>query len=288
MVEIIPLWLINAVSFTTVFSVMASIGTTITPSECFRHIRAPLPLIVGLAISLMVLPAFGIAATFAFGLPLAEQVGVTLMVIAPGAPLALRRALGSGADVGFAPTLQMAIALLAVPAVPLWVEIANLILGTKGVADPVAVGKQVLLAQLLPLALGSIVRRAAPVWGARIGTALGRAGAVLLIAAILGQVVDLHRIILAAQLWPIVVATVTTIFALSAGQLTGQLPEVRHAIAVTSALRNVGLALLIATSNRTPPIVEVVIVSYAITAIIIVSAYIWWRRPGRLFTASSH
>jgi hypothetical protein len=42
------------------------------------------------------------------------------MVIAPGAPLALRRALGSGGDAGFAPTLQIAVAILAVPAVPLW------------------------------------------------------------------------------------------------------------------------------------------------------------------------
>lgn len=288
MVEIIPLWLINAVSFTTVFSVMTSIGTTITPTEFFQHIRAPIPLILGLAISLVIVPSIGIAATFAFGLPLAEQVGITLMVIAPGAPLALRRALGSGADPAFAPTLQVVIALLAVPAVPLWVEVGNLLLGTKGIADPMAVGKQVLLAQLLPLALGSAVRRAAPICGAKVGKALGRAGAVLLIAAILCQLVDLHRMLLAAHLWPIVIATVTTIFALSAGQLTGQSPEVRHAIAVTSALRNVGLALLIATSNRTPPLVEVVIVSYAITAIIIVSAYIRWWRSGCLFTPSPH
>jgi hypothetical protein len=41
-------------------------------------------------------------------------------VIAPGAPLALRRALGSGGVAGFAPTLQIAVAILAVPAVPLW------------------------------------------------------------------------------------------------------------------------------------------------------------------------
>ena len=277
-VEIIPLWLINAVSFTTVFSVMASIGTTITPSECFRHIRAPFALLLGIATSLVIVPAIGIAASLAFGLPLAEEVGITLMAIAPGAPLALRRALGSGADIGFAPTLQVAIALLAVPAVPLWVEIGNLVFGTKGFADPMLVGKQVLLAQLLPLALGAVVRRAAPIYGAWLGRALGRAGAILLIAAILGQVIDLHRVILAAQLWPIVVAAITTILALSAAHLIGPSPEISHAIAIASALRNVGLALLIAGSNRTPPTVEVVIVSYAITAIVIVSAYIgWWR-----------
>jgi BASS family bile acid:Na+ symporter len=278
-VEIIPLWLINVVSFTTVFSVMASIGTTITPSECFQHIRAPLSLVLGIVTSLVIVPAVGMVASVAFGLPLAEKVGIILMAIAPGAPLALRRAIGSGADAGFAPTLQVAIALLAVPAVPLWVEIGNLVFGTKGIADPMAVAKQVFLAQLLPLALGAIVRRSAPVYGAWIGRLLGRAGAVLLIAAILGQIVDLHRIILAAELRPIVVAAITTILALSAGHLIGQSPEISHAVAIASALRNVGLALLIATSNRVPPTVEVVIVSYAITAMVIVSAYIQWWRP---------
>jgi BASS family bile acid:Na+ symporter len=279
-VEIVPLWLINVVSFTTVFAVMTAIGTTITPSDSLRHIRVPFQLARGIATAIVIVPVIGIAASFAFGLSLAEKVGIILMAIVPGAPLALRRALGSGADAGFAPTLQIAIAILAVPAVPLWVEFANLILGTQGFADPVAVARQVLLAQLSPLALGAVVRRAAPIWGARIGMALGRAGSILLIVAILGQVVDLHRVILEAQFRPIVVAGVTTIGALLAGHLMGRLPESRHAIAVASALRNIGLALLIATANRAPPTVEVVIVSYAITAIVIVSAYIALRGLG--------
>ena len=133
----------------------------------------------------VIVPIVGFATTFAFGLSLPEQVGVVLMVIAPGAPLALRRALGSGGDAGFAPTLQIAVAILAVPAVPLWVVVGNWILGTHGFADATAVARQVFLAQLLPLGLGAIVRRVASASGARIGRALGRVGAILLIAALI-------------------------------------------------------------------------------------------------------
>ena len=39
LVEIIPLWLVNLLSFITVFSVMMAIGTAITLSVCFQHIR---------------------------------------------------------------------------------------------------------------------------------------------------------------------------------------------------------------------------------------------------------
>jgi hypothetical protein len=43
----------------------------------------------------------------------------------------------------------------------------------------------------------------------------------------------------------------------------------------------VGLALLIATINRTPPVVEVIILSYGITAIVVVTVYIRWSNIHR-------
>ena len=140
--------------------------------------------------------------------------------------------------------------------------------------------RQVILAQLLPLALGAIVKRVAPVKGARIGIALGRAGAILLIAALISILVNVRYSILLTHFWPIVCVAIITIAALVAGHLLGgPSPEIRHAMAIAGAMRNVGLALLVATTNQTPPEVEVVIISYAITAIIIVSAYIlWWTK----------
>jgi len=192
MAEIVPLWLVNLLSFITVFSVMISIGTTITPSVCYESLHAPLPLVRGLVSVLLIVPVIGIIMSFAFDLDLPEKVGVVLMVIAPGAPLALRRALSSGADSGFAPTLQIVIAILAVPTMPLWVIIGNAILGTQGVADPVAVAEQVFLAQLLPLGLGAVVKRIAPVRGPQLGAMLGRTGIVLLIGVLISIIVNVR------------------------------------------------------------------------------------------------
>ncbi len=148
---------------------MTAIGTTVTPSECLQHLRSPSLLFRGLISVLVIVPLIGFATTSALNLTLPEQVGVVLMAIAPGAPLALRRALASGGDAGFAPTLQITIAVLAVPAVPLWVLIGNWILGTHGMIDASAVARQVFLAQLLPLAMGSVVKRLAPVIATKIG-----------------------------------------------------------------------------------------------------------------------
>ena len=120
---------------------MAAIGTTISPGVSIHHLRSPSLLIRGLINVLVIVPIVGFATTFAFGLSLPEQVGVVLMVIAPGAPLALRRALESGGDAGFAPTLQIAVAVLAVPAVLLWVIVGNWVLGTHGFVDAAGVAR---------------------------------------------------------------------------------------------------------------------------------------------------
>src|SRR5580693_4778090 len=120
---------------------MTSIGTTVTPTDCLQHLRSPSLLIRGLISVLVIVPAIGFATTFAFDLSLPEQVGVVLVAIAPGAPLALRRALASGGHAGFAPALQIALAILAVPALPLWVAVGNWILGTQAAIDAAALGQ---------------------------------------------------------------------------------------------------------------------------------------------------
>ena len=57
-----------------------------------------------------------------------------------------------------------------------------------------------------------------------------------------------------AHFWPIISAAVTTLAALAAGHLLGgPSAEIRHAVAIAGAMRNVGLALLVATTNQTPP-----------------------------------
>jgi predicted Na+-dependent transporter len=275
--KVIPLWLVTGLSFITVFSVMASIGTTITPSTCLDHLRAPSLLLRGLVHVLLIVPILGIATSRALNLNLLEQVGVVLIVIAPGAPLALRRALSTGVDVSFATTLQVVIAMLAVPVLPLWVVIANEILGTHGIADAGTVAKQLFLAQLLPLGLGVVVKWVAPVKGPWLGMVLGRSGAILLIAAIIVIIVDIPYSIIATHFWPIAVATITTAAALSVGyRIGGPAAQARQAIAITGAMRNVGLALLIATINNLPPAVDAIIIIYAIVTILMVTTYIWW------------
>ena len=49
----------------------------------------------------------------ALDLPRAVEIGIMLMAISPGAPVALRRSLDAGGHRSFAPALQIAVAILA-------------------------------------------------------------------------------------------------------------------------------------------------------------------------------
>ena len=82
------------------------------------------------------------------------------MAISPGAPMALRNALGAGGHRGFAPSLQIAVALLAALSMPLSIAALDRYYEGAATVTPLQVAKQVFAAQLLPLALGMVLRRA--------------------------------------------------------------------------------------------------------------------------------
>ncbi len=73
------------------------------------------------------------------------------MAISPGAPVALRRSLDSGGHSSFAPTLQIAVAVLAVVSMPLFIGALNEYYGAAAVSEPLQLARQVFVAQLLPL-----------------------------------------------------------------------------------------------------------------------------------------
>ena len=66
--------------------------------------------------------------------------------------------------------------------------------------------------------------------------------------------------------------------ALAVGHLLGgPEPATRTAVAITSAARNPGLALLVAAVNAAPPGINAAIVAYLVVSVIVVVPYVAWR-----------
>jgi BASS family bile acid:Na+ symporter len=71
----------------------------------------------------------------------------------------------------------------------------------------------------------------------------------------------------------------TTGAALAAGHLLGgPEPATRTAVAITSAARNPGLALLVATLNAAAPAIQATILAYLVVSVFAIVPYVVWRR----------
>jgi BASS family bile acid:Na+ symporter len=274
-----PPWLFPACVAATVFCVMLGIGLGVAPGDLRRAWRAPGPLLWGLFCVLVAVPAMALVIVRSLDLAIAVQAGILLMAIAPGAPIALRRSVAASGYGAFAPALQISVALLAVLAIPLWIAGLNEVYGARITVEPADVMQQVFVAQLVPLGLGIGGRGLLPALAVRIEPWVTRAGTVLLILTLLLGIASLGEATLRTGGPGIAACAATTIAALAAGHLLGgPQRETRVAVAIVSAARNPGLALLVATLNKAEPRVIATILAYLVVSILLVTAYIAWRR----------
>ena len=135
------------------------LGLAIVPGEFRWVVQRPVLLLKALFAVLVAVPVLALVVTRALELPRAVDIGIVLMAISPGAPVALRRSMGAGGHQTFAPALQIAVALLAVVSMPLSIAVLNEYYRGQAVVDPQHLARQVFFAQLLPLALGMAMNR---------------------------------------------------------------------------------------------------------------------------------
>jgi BASS family bile acid:Na+ symporter len=275
----IPGWLLTALVAATVFTVMFTVGLSIVLGELKWIWQRPAPMVRGLFAVLVAVPVLALVISRALELPRLSEIGLVLMAIAPGAPVALRRSLEAGGHHAFAPSLQIGVAVLAVVSMPLSIAVLNHLYGGHASISPWDVARQVCVAQLLPLALGMGVRKSGASLAMRIEPRLRQVSAGLLVAVLVLVLIDTWRILLDANPRALAAIALTLGVALAAGHwLGGPEPAMRTAVAISSAARNPGLALLVATVNHAPSEVTAVILAYLVVAVFGIVPYIAWRR----------
>ena len=275
----VPEALMTVVAAATVFSVMFAIGLGIVPRE-FRWVLQHSGLVArGLFSVLIAVPVVALAVARAFDLSRPVEIGIVLMAISPGAPVALRRSIDAGGHHAFAPALQILVAVLAVVSMPLSISLLNEVYAGHATIEPGQLARQVFTAQLLPLGLGILIRYAWPAGAAWLEPRLARlATALLLLLAVLA-VIDIWQVVVnAGPRIALAIATVTAL-ALAVGHLLGGPdPATRTAVAISSAIRNPGLALVVATLNAAPPEVIATVLAYLIVSASTLIPYVVWRR----------
>jgi len=276
---LIPLQWIGLFAIMTVFVVMFALGLMLGREQIAAALQRRVVLIAVIFAVVVPIPAIAVLIVKLVQPGPAIAVGILLMAISPGAPVALRRALDAGGDRHFAPALHLAIVLLAVVTVPASVLILDWIFSAEFTVSPLDIGRQVFFAQLLPLALGATLRAWRPALAESLEPRAARIGNLLLLALGVMALVDVPSIVGRIGWMPSIAGFGMTLVALAVGAaFAGRDAEVRPAAAVAAAMRNPGLALLIATLNRASPAVTEAIIGYAIGLAIAMILFLRWRK----------
>jgi BASS family bile acid:Na+ symporter len=263
----------------TVFTVMYSLGLGIVPRD-FRWIAAH-PALIGRALFcvLVAVPAIAVFVARAFALPPHAEIGIVLMAISPGAPVALHRALDAGGHRAFAPALQLLVALLAAVSMPMSIALLDEVYAGSASISIDKVARQVLVAQLVPLALGMLTRRLVPRVAKRVERSIARAARWTLVALTFVVVAAVWDAMIGAGARVAAAVVVVTVLALGVGhRLGGRDVATRTAVAISSAARNAGLALLVATQNGASGATIATILAYVVVSAVPITGYVLWRR----------
>jgi len=283
MISPIPAWLAVLV-FATVFSVMLSLGLMLGREQIAAALERRVVLAALLFAVVVPVPVLAVLLVKVSGLKGAVAAGILLMAISPGAPVALRRAIEAGGPSAFAPALHLAIVMSAVITVPASLAILDAIYEKDFAITPLDVARQVFFAQLLPLGLGAALRAFRPAIAGRIETVLTRASNLMLVALALVLVVVLWRLLEEVGWAPFAAGVGLSACALLVGAaFAGADGRARPAGAVAAAMRNPGLALLIASANKLPAAVIASVFGYALGLTLVVTVFVvaWGRRRAR-------
>lgn len=275
---IVPDWMLSIVAAATLFVIMFDLGIAIVPVEFRWVMQRPGLVARALFCVLVAVPALVWLVARAFGVPRSAEIGMMLMAIAPGAPVALRRSLDAGAHRAFAPALQILVAFLAILSMPVWIFFLNQYYAGQAYIDPRELARQVFFAQLMPLGLGVAARRLLPELALRIEPALHKAGSMLLALLLVLALVDVYQTVIDAGVGVGAAVVVATMLALAVGHLMGGPdPTTRTSTAISSAARNAGLALLVAALNRASPAIIAAVLAYLVLSAFTVIPYVVWR-----------
>ena len=274
-----PALALSALAMAAIWAFMFHLGTTLDARDYRAAWREPALMGKALFCTLVAVPLVAVALARAFDLSRAAQVGVVVMAIAPGAPVALRRALRAGGDTRFAVSLQATLAAACVVTMPLSVAAFDEVFAGKAAVDPPHLAFQVLSSQGLPLALGLAARRVAPHAIARAEPALNALAGILMAALIVFALLDVWRPVLQAGARMAAAAAVICACAVAIGHaLGGPRPATRRALAVACGARNLGLALIVATANGASGDVVAAMLAYLVIAAVVVTPYVAWQR----------
>jgi len=254
-------------------------GLRATPNDLLYLIRRPGLLVRSLLAVFVIMPVVAVVMSRHFDFRPPVEAALIALALSPVPPLIPKKLTKASGHQSYGLALMAVLALLSIVVVPLTIEIMARVFHMPLGFSPQAVAKAVLVAAILPLVAGMIVRAVMPGLAARIEKPLDLMVKILLPLAVLVLLAATLSAARAAIGGGTILAIVLFVLAgLVVGHVMGR-PEPEHStvLALASASRHPAIALGILTTNFPNENFLGIILLYLIVSAIVVIPYTVWQ-----------
>lgn len=269
----------------TLFALMFALGISERFDQFISVWKQPSVLLRSLLAVIVLVPLTVIILLWLFELPPVVATGLALLAAAPGAPMTTQRAKMAGANLSYASSLQLTLALLAVVITPVTLSVFYSLFDlTIDSVRPVDVAAQVIQVTFIPVIVGQLFLYFAPEFTAKIRkpmTILANLLLVLLVVGVLFILFSTPELRSSMRLGPPSMAAIVIMIvsALLIGHLIGgPQAQQRSALATASVARNFGLALFIAALTPEGEASSMTLVVYLLVGVAIATPYALWMK----------
>jgi BASS family bile acid:Na+ symporter len=235
----------------SVIMLMLGVGMGISFGQLFDAFKQFGIVLKGVLANFLIVPALIYFTLLILPLPVDIKIGIMLMAAAPVAPMAPAFVSGARGDVAYAVGLMVTVAILSVIFTPL---ILGLVIpqSNEGIdLDRWQIVQTLVIVQLMPIGIGMLMRHRNPGFSKKLLRFVPRIGQIGLLVGVSLLLISQAEYILSIRPVVYVVLCLLVLGCLFIGDrvLTGELKDKQATLAISTAIRNIPLALLIATSS---------------------------------------
>ena len=208
-------------------------------------------------------------------LPPDVKIGIMLMAAAPVAPMAPPFVESARGDVAYGVGLMVVVAILSVILTPLILGLA-LPKSEEGITlDPMQIVQTLVTVQLIPISIGMAIRQYTPDWAELLLNFVPKIGKIGLIGGVGLLLVSQSEHIMSISLVTYLVLALLVMGCLFIGDmmLISEPEDKRRALAVSTAIRNIPLAFLIAGSSFPDSVVGPVTLVFSVLTMVLSTLY---------------
>jgi len=255
-------------------------GLKSTRDDLLYVVQRPGLLVRSLLSVLVVMPILAVVFDKVFDLRQTVEVVLVALAISPVPPLLPQKESKAGGRRSYALGLMLFLGLASIVAIPLMVEVLQRVFSRSLAVDSGAIARIILIAILLPLVAGMVVRMLMPRIAERLEKPVRLVANALLLVGVLVLLAVSWQAIWAATGEGTILALIAFVVAgLLVGHLLGG-PEREHSVvlALSTACRHPAIALAVTAANFPDQRFGGTIILYLLVSAVVCIPYVAWQR----------